>query len=406
MTIYPGVNHNSWDRAYTPDHTYHNPNVYEWMMSYTNISNAGNKIPIANAGVDINTKSSYTTIKGSATDADGTIASYSWTQISGGVATLSYANTSSLKVTGMAEGKYIFKVTVTDNAGNTDSDYVSVTYKKNVAPLANAGPDQAIVLPTSTVTVSGSGTDSDGTISSYAWALVSGPTTVTFANATSASTSVSGLTVAGTYTIKLTVKDNNGASKSDNLYVNVTGTATRIPEANIAPIANAGKDMRITLPASSATIIASGTDTDGTIVSYSWRQVSGPKSATLSGTTSSTLNASNMTVAGFYVFEVTVRDNGGLADTDKMGITVQSALTTASVAREVELVDENETLKLQNETWTDKMVTVYTEEGRTVFAGKWSEDQYNEVFSDGGMYLYRVQQPDARISTGKIIIKR
>lgn len=33
FTIYPGVGHNSWDRAYKTDHTYHNPNVYEWMLS-------------------------------------------------------------------------------------------------------------------------------------------------------------------------------------------------------------------------------------------------------------------------------------------------------------------------------------------------------------------------------------
>ncbi|AUX48485.1 uncharacterized protein SOCE26_100230 [Sorangium cellulosum] len=32
FTIYPGVGHNSWDRAYNTGHTYHNPNLYEWLL--------------------------------------------------------------------------------------------------------------------------------------------------------------------------------------------------------------------------------------------------------------------------------------------------------------------------------------------------------------------------------------
>ena len=31
LTIYPGVAHNAWTKAYQTDHSIHNPNVYEWM---------------------------------------------------------------------------------------------------------------------------------------------------------------------------------------------------------------------------------------------------------------------------------------------------------------------------------------------------------------------------------------
>jgi dienelactone hydrolase len=34
LTIYEGVYHNSWDRAYRTDHYYHSPNLYEWFLSY------------------------------------------------------------------------------------------------------------------------------------------------------------------------------------------------------------------------------------------------------------------------------------------------------------------------------------------------------------------------------------
>src|SRR5690606_23243071 len=40
LSIYPGVKHNAWDMAYDPGHSYHKPNVYEWLLSHKN--NAGN----------------------------------------------------------------------------------------------------------------------------------------------------------------------------------------------------------------------------------------------------------------------------------------------------------------------------------------------------------------------------
>ena len=65
---------------------------------------------------------------------------------------------------------------VTDNKGATGLDTVQVTVNAaNIAPTANAGIDQSIKLPTSTVTLSGSGTDPDGTISAYRWTKISGP---------------------------------------------------------------------------------------------------------------------------------------------------------------------------------------------------------------------------------------
>src|SRR6185436_11483069 len=39
----------------------------------------------------------------------------------------------------------------------------------NASPTSDAGGDQSITLPTSSVTLSGSGNDPDGTISTYAW---------------------------------------------------------------------------------------------------------------------------------------------------------------------------------------------------------------------------------------------
>lgn len=133
LTIYPGVSHNAWDYAYRTDHSLHNPNVYEWMMSKTNTVNAGNKIPIAKANSDQTkylSSTSSTNIYGSGYDGDGSISSYQWTKISGSSATLSGTTAATLKVSSLKEGKYIFRLKVCDSHGNTDSDYVKVTVYK------------------------------------------------------------------------------------------------------------------------------------------------------------------------------------------------------------------------------------------------------------------------------------
>ncbi|MCA8830221.1 PKD domain-containing protein [Hymenobacter pini] len=108
----------------------------------------------------------------------------------------------------------------------------------NQLPTANAGPDQTIALPTSSATLAGSGTDPDGTISSYSWSQVSGPNTVAFSSLTAAAPTVSGL-VAGTYVFSLVVKDNAGASSpADQVTITVsaappTGTYTFYRAVNL-----------------------------------------------------------------------------------------------------------------------------------------------------------------------------
>ena len=45
----------------------------------------------------------------------------------------------------------------------------------NVVPTADAGTPKAITLPANSVTLTGTGADSDGTIVAYLWSQVSGP---------------------------------------------------------------------------------------------------------------------------------------------------------------------------------------------------------------------------------------
>lgn len=89
----------------------------------------------------------------------------------------------------------------------------------NKPPTANAGADKSITLPVSTTSLAGSGSDQDGTISTYAWEKVTGGT-ATISSPTAANTNVSGL-VQGEYVFRLTVKDNQNATATDEVKVTV-----------------------------------------------------------------------------------------------------------------------------------------------------------------------------------------
>src|SRR4029078_9103917 len=86
------------------------------------------------------------------------------------------------------------------------------------------------------------------------------------------------------------------------------------PPANKPPASNAGADISITLPTSTASLTGTASsDPDGTISSYAWTQVSGPNTSTLASPAGSATGISGL-VQGVYVFQLKVTDNGGLND--------------------------------------------------------------------------------------------
>src|SRR4029078_13552034 len=126
----------------------------------------------------------------------------------------------------------------------------------NQPPVANAGSDQTITLPTNSVSLSGSGSDPDGTISSYQWTQTSGPSQANIVSSGSASTLVNTL-VQGSYVFTLKVTDDKGATATSNVTITVNQAP---PPPNQPPVANAGSDQTITLPTNSVSLSGSGSD--------------------------------------------------------------------------------------------------------------------------------------------------
>lgn len=104
----------------------------------------------------------------------------------------------------------------------TQSRTITFTLEgSNTPPVADAGDDQTIELPTNIGTLDGTGSnDPDGTIVSYLWEKISGPAAGVIVSDTSASTVASGLEE-GTYVFRLTVTDSDGATDTDTVTITV-----------------------------------------------------------------------------------------------------------------------------------------------------------------------------------------
>jgi Polysaccharide lyase/PKD domain len=197
----------------------------------------GNTSPNARAGADqsITLPVSTVNLDGSGSnDPDGSIRSYAWSKEVGPSATIASASSATTAVTGLTAGEYRFKLIVTDNGSATASDTLHVSVKgtggstpANPAPVVNAGNAQTITLPVSSVTLSGSATDANGTVVSYLWTKTSG-TGGMITNPNAATTTVTGLT-AGSYVFDLKATDNGGASASKTVTITVNSGSTTPP---------------------------------------------------------------------------------------------------------------------------------------------------------------------------------
>jgi hypothetical protein len=91
----------------------------------------------------------------------------------------------------------------------------------NRPPVADAGQDQTIILPASSVTLNGSrSSDPDNNISGYQWTKIAGPSSFVIVNANSIQTLVNNL-VQGVYQFELKVTDAGGLSGRDTVQVTV-----------------------------------------------------------------------------------------------------------------------------------------------------------------------------------------
>jgi hypothetical protein len=189
----------------------------------------GNKPPTAIAGPDqaIILPTDSILLDGSASnDPDGMISEWLWKKISG-PASFAIVNAATTKtvVRDLDTGAYLFELFVKDNGGLTAKDTMHVivnsTTPINRPPIAKAGPDQMITLPTNIVTLDGSNsTDPDNNITNYQWTKIVGPPSLTIANVNAVQTQATNL-IQDTYQFELKVTDAGGLIGRDTMQVTV-----------------------------------------------------------------------------------------------------------------------------------------------------------------------------------------
>jgi hypothetical protein len=91
------------------------------------VAGAGNTPPTVNAGTDQTIAADNTAVSGSATDLDGSVASYSWQKLSGSGGTISTPTLATTNITGLSAGIYTYRLTATDNLGLIGTDDVQIT---------------------------------------------------------------------------------------------------------------------------------------------------------------------------------------------------------------------------------------------------------------------------------------
>ena len=175
----------------------------------------------------------------SASDPNGTIASYQWRQVlnSGDQAvTLSNANTSTPNFTVpeiSQQTQFTFELTVTEQQGDSGTGTVIVTVNPHVVTV-NAGADQTVTLPfdpaaePTVVRLSGSSTnDPTGNLATYSWkqVLATGDLAVSITGANTATPSFIAPDVNDTngvtLTFELTVTENQGDFGSSSVEINI-----------------------------------------------------------------------------------------------------------------------------------------------------------------------------------------
>ncbi len=345
-TGFANQGHNIWWMTYRMDDYYVSPNPYRWMAGKRRQNQSGgggsepNQGPSVNAGADVtvNANTGSGSVTASASDPDGSVVSYRWTKISGPAVSMWSTNTATLGLSNFAAtgGTYEFQITVTDNDGATASDRVRVIKEtaptggggtgggSNSAPTVSAGPDVTIPASSGSGSIQASASDSDGSIASYKWTKISGPS-VSMWSTNSSKLLLSNFSAnGGTYVFRVTVTDNDGAQASDDvtLVKQVAGGGTS-SSGNNAPTVSAGSDFTVPASSGSASIQSSASDSDGNIASYKWTKISGP-SVSMWSTNSSKLLLSNFAASGGnYVFRITVTDNGGATAYDDVVVTKQ-----------------------------------------------------------------------------------
>jgi len=223
-----------------------------------------NTQPVADAdGPYTGTEDVAVTFNGSGSyDPDGDLLTYAWGFGDGSTGT-------GVNPTHAYTAGGIYTVTLVVNDGRVDSEPSTTTAditEVNDPPVADAGPDQTVLVDEVVIFDGSRSSDIDGYITAYEW---------DFGDGTSGTgvTTTHAYGTAGTYTVILTVTDNGGLKDTDTAMVTVTEAPT-YPTVTVSIVMStetrqAGPNIFTTAVATVTIVDASG-PVEGATVSGHW----------------------------------------------------------------------------------------------------------------------------------------
>lgn len=180
-----------------------------------------NVAPTSNAGTDqdVNANTAVTLNGALSSDPEGDSLIYQWTQTGGASVSLTGATTTTPSfTTPSVMATLTFQLRVTDSLGTPGFSAVNVIV--NGPPSANAGTNQLVNVDQNVI-LTGSGIDPEGGSLTYSWVQSAGTSTVTLANAMTASPSFTAPANADSLAFQLTVTDDHGQTGTDTVELNV-----------------------------------------------------------------------------------------------------------------------------------------------------------------------------------------
>ncbi|MDR4495904.1 MAG: PKD domain-containing protein [Nitrospirales bacterium] len=283
------------------------------------LGQGGNASPVAQAGADQTVAvGTIVQLDGTdSTDINGDLLTYHWMLLSrppGSTTNLS-ETTAVMPILAIdAPGSYTVQLIVNDGTVDSAPDTVTIT-TINSPPVAQAGPDQT-VLVTQSVILDGNGShDVDGDSLSFNWSFVNipGGSTAVLSQPTSPSPSFQ-VDKPGTYQVQLIVNDGREDSAPSTVLINTQ---------NSKPVAHPGPDQ--TVPVGAAVILdgSNSLDVDHDSLTFHWALIAMPTGsvAILSGT--STVQPTFIAdLPGIYVAQLIVND--GMEDSDPSTVTIMT----------------------------------------------------------------------------------
>ncbi|XP_021932800.1 dyslexia-associated protein KIAA0319-like protein isoform X2 [Zootermopsis nevadensis] len=270
-------------------------------------------------------------LDGSSSSDDDKIVSWHWELQQGPLGYQPHLqDTSTLQLDNLVvPGNYTFKLTVEDSHHVTNSTTANITVLKvtDYPPEANAGQDIIMYLPHNKLTLNGSLSTDDRGIASWEWTKSPSDQdkAVDMQNTRTPYLQLSNLEE-GMYTFVLKVTDNSGQSSSAEVHVFVK------PPTNKPPVANAGKDITVSLPQTWVLLDGSQSSDDIQITAWKWEQLGGPSKVVFSASNSSHTNVTELT-KGEYEIQLTVTDDNHNNASDSVVITVTQNKNAKPIAR-------------------------------------------------------------------------